>query len=192
MEDELYLIGHILQERPDLGYVSEDEEDPAPWPEPIFEPRKKTNRNRSHHVKETVQEAEDRITHQLADQPSFIKRWEEDTFKQYQNKCSAKNWEARRSWLNSRVEEQVEADFQKKIGIWRRKIESEFDPEAARVKLQEKVQELLKEKYWWSKQLEHQPELPESVRPVGGGWQVSEGPSAWNSAASSAGIRSVW
>ena len=173
MEDELHLIGYILQERPDLGYVSEEEEDPAPWPEPIFEPRKRTNSKRSHHIKETVQEAEDRVTLQSTSQPSFIQRWEEQKFWQYQQKCSKKNWEARRKWLNSRVEEQVEADFQKKIDIWKQKFEVECDPEASRVKLQEKIQELQQEKYWWSYQLEHQPELPESVRPDAHGWQVS-------------------
>ena len=172
MEDELYLIGHILQERPDLGYVSEDEEDPSAWPEPTFEPRKRTTNKGSHHIKETVQEAEERLTFQSTNRPSLIQSWEQDKFWQYQRKCSKKNWLARRTWLNSRVQEQVEADFQKKIGIWRSKFEAEFESEVAASKLQEKIQELLKEKYWWTYQLEHQWELPDGIFEEESTWEV--------------------
>ena len=191
MEDELYLIGHILQERPDLGYVSEDEEDPSVWPEPTFEPRKRTTNKGSHHIKETVQEAEERLTFQSTNRPSLIQSWEQDKFWQYQRKCSRKNWDSRRAWLNARVQEQVEADYQKKLGTWKLKLEAENDPEVAEEKLAAKTQELQREKDRWWYQLEHQWELPQGIpedvpgwevlpaRPVHSSWRIVGGRSVW-------------
>ena len=191
MEDELYLIGSILQQRPDLGYVSEDEEDPAPWPEPIFNPRERVNNRRSHHIKETVQEAEDREIFQSTNQPSFIQQWEDQKFLQKQKKCSRKNWDSRRAWLNARVQEQVEADYQKKLDTWKQKLEAENDPEVAEEKLVAKTQELQKEKYWWWYQLEHQWELPQGIPEDVPGWEdvaATQVHSSWHTA----GSRSAW
>ena len=191
MEEELDLIGHILQDRPDLGYVSEDEEDPAPWPEPIFNPRERVNNKRSHHIKETVQEAEDREIFQSTNQPSFIQQWEDQKFLQKQKKFSRKNWDSRRAWLNARVQEQVEVDYQKKLGTWKLKLEAENDPEVAEEKLAAKTQELQKEKDRWWYQLEHQWELPQGIPEDVPGWgdaAATQVQSSW----STAGSRSAW
>ena len=179
MEDNLLAIQYLIQDPPGLGYVSEDKEEPYPWPEPIFQPREVTNIKGSFHIKETVREAKEREILQSNSQPNFVQQFEDQKFWEYQKKCSRKNWDSRRAWLNARVQEQVEADYQKKLHTWKEKLEAEYDPEEAAERLQVKVQELQEDKFWWKIQLEHQWELPQGIPSDGPSWETST-ESSWN------------
>ena len=127
-----------------------------------YRPRQRFNHLGSHFIKETGQEALNRkeLLEQRAESGEF-NDWEYKEFLRHHNLYSRRNWLSRRDWLNSRLRDQVEQDFQKKVAHWKSKFESEFNEETARTKLEIKTRELQVEKDRWYAQLEHKFVAPE-------------------------------